>query len=115
MAEHDAAMEHKLANGRGDSGVAYGRRLLPTVPDDHARRTPERLYASIPRSSDLSLGFQDITCVVMANAVSAFAHWIEGYVGRGERNETLAYMGPADLRTSVVVLGAVKVGCKVGI
>lgn len=93
----------------------YGRRLLPHVLDGHAKSTPDRLYASIPHSTDLSEGFHDITCGDMAGATNGFAYWIQDKIGRNDEFETLAYMGIPNLSTAVIFLAAVKCGYKVSI
>ena len=49
----------------------------------------------------------------MANAVNGLAHWLERKVGRGDKVETLAYMGIPDLRITILFLGAMKCGYKV--
>ena len=91
----------------------YGKRLLPQVLDEHSRLTPERLYASIPYSTDLSQGFRDITCRDMSDATNAVAYWLQGKIGRSSDSEVLAYMGVPDLRTAVMFLAGVKCGYQV--
>lgn len=95
--------------------ASYCYRLLPQVLDEHASASPTRLYASIPRSSDLSQGFQDVTCQDMARCVNFMAHWITERYGTSSSFETIAYIGIPDLRSVVVFLGAVKAGYKVRI
>ena len=87
---------------------SYGRRLLPQVLDEHSRLTPERLYASIPYSTDLSQGFRDITCRNMTDATNAIAHWLQIEIGRSSCYEVLAYIGIPDLRTAILFLTGVK-------
>ena len=45
----------------------YGRRLLPSVLDVLAKHNPDRLYAAIPRTGNISDGFSDVT---VADSVS---------------------------------------------
>lgn len=91
----------------------YGARLLPQVLDDLAVSDPERVYASLPISPDISQGFHDVTMREIANAVNNAAWWLEDRIGRTEIFETLAYMGPTDLRYPVAFFAAVKCGYKV--
>lgn len=92
--------------------MEFGKRLLPQVVDHHARTDPGRIYASIPRSTtDLKQGFQDVTMVSLAAMVNRIARWLEQSIGVGGL-DTLAYIGPADIRYAVVFLGAVKAGYK---
>ena len=46
-------------------------------------------------------------------AVNKFASWLKGKIGRSTAYETLAYMGPSDVRYAVIFLAAVKCGYKV--
>ena len=91
----------------------YGSRLLPQVVDELACSDPDRIYASIPRSSDLSDGFRDVSMLQISQAVNKFAHWLEGVIGRSTAFETISYMGPSDLRYPIIFLAAVKTGYKV--
>ena len=92
---------------------SYGSRLLPQVVDALARSNPKRIYASFPLSSDCSDGFRDVTMFELANAVDTFAYWLEQNIGASTVFETLAYMGPSDLRYAIVFLATVKCGYKV--
>ena len=92
---------------------SYGSRLLPQVVDALAQSNPERIYASYPLSADFSDGFRDVTMSEIANAVNRFAYCLERHIGASTVFETLAYMGPSDLRYAVVFHAAVKCGYKV--
>lgn len=109
----DRADAQPLTNGLVKYSPTFGRRLLPQVLDEHARRKPDRLYAAIPRSTDISQGYRDISCHDMANAVNGVARWLGSKVGHSDKVETLAYMGIADLRITILFLGAMKCGYKV--
>lgn len=104
-----------MPSNDGSPGVRppYGRRLLPQLLDEISKTTPERLYASVAVSVDLSEGFQDVSFRDMAHATNFFAWWLENNVGRSNLFETLTYMGIPDLRTAVVFLAAIKCGYKV--
>ncbi|KAI0841826.1 acetyl-CoA synthetase-like protein [Hypoxylon sp. FL0890] len=90
----------------------YGRRLMPVVLDELAMKTPEKLYASIPISADITQGFRDITVADMARSVNFMAEWIETRFGRSRNFDTLSYIGISDLRGVVVWHAAVKCGFK---
>lgn len=100
-------------NAVDDSSQPYGSRLLPQVVDELSRSDPTRVYATLPRSSDLSRGFRDVTMLEIAMAVNKLAWWIEMNLGRSTVFETIAYIGPSDLRHAIVFLAAVKCGYKV--
>lgn len=93
--------------------MAYGRRLLPQVVDRLAETDPVRVYASIPKSAtSLSDGYQNVTMLKLASMVNRTAKWIETAIGAGG-HDTIAYIGPTDIRYTVMFLGAVKAGYKV--
>lgn len=93
--------------------MSYGRRLVPVIIDEAARDTPTRVYASIPRSQDLSDGFEDITYKRFANAINRAAVWLDSALeGRGKTG-VFAYTGPKDLRYTILTVAAVKSGREV--
>jgi acyl-CoA synthetase (AMP-forming)/AMP-acid ligase II len=94
--------------------LPYGRRLVPVLIDEIAQQTPKRVFCSIPKSSNLRDGFLDITFQDFARATNRTAGWLEENFGRSYSFETLAYIGPSDLRYLIMVLAASKVGYKVG-
>jgi hypothetical protein len=94
-------------------GPSFGRRTLPQALDDLASSHSDRLYASIPKDRDLSVGFIDVSCRDMARCVNFMAHWIASHLGVSTDFATLAYVGIPDLRSAAVFLGAVKCGYKV--
>ncbi|KAI8951166.1 hypothetical protein F4801DRAFT_301452 [Xylaria longipes] len=90
----------------------YGRRLMPAVLDGLAESTPDRLYAVIPVTGDVTEGFRDISIADMARCANFMAKWIENLYGRTQSFETISYIGIPDLRGAVVFLAAVKCGYK---
>ena len=91
----------------------YGERFLHLVFDDISTSNPDRLYASIPLSTDLTEGFKDLSFRDVAYCVDIFAHSLERDIGRSTKAETVAYLGLPDVRNVVVFLAAVKCGYKV--
>jgi acyl-CoA synthetase (AMP-forming)/AMP-acid ligase II len=91
--------------------------LLPHVLFKLAAEFPDMTYAMFPiNSSNISLGYRNITFSKVANAVNAVAWWIKSNIGNPEKadgSETLVYMGPTDIRYAVLCLGAVVAGYKV--
>ncbi|KAI1078275.1 acetyl-CoA synthetase-like protein [Whalleya microplaca] len=90
----------------------YGRRLMPSVLDELAKENPSRLFAAIPKSSDVEQGFVDITVADAARCVNFMAQWIEDRFGKSQRFETISYIGIADLRGPLIFQAAVKCGYK---
>ena len=85
--------------------------LLPHLVEDRARTNPDAIYAEYPvSSSSYDDGFRKITYADFANAINGIAWWLHQTLGPGQNFETLAYIGPNDLRYPALVLGAVKAG-----
>lgn len=96
------------------SDGAFGQRLLARVIDDCAAKQPDRVWAAVPRSSDLTQGFVDITFRQFAKASDRAAFWLEDCLGASNGSfETFAYAGDKDIRYPIMAVAAVKVGRKV--
>ena len=92
----------------------HGERLLPEVLFQLGESSPNRLYATIPCSSDLADGFRDITFNRASTTVKGLREWITSAVGLpSDSFETLAYIGTPDLRGALIFLAAVSLGYKV--
>ncbi|KAI9869696.1 MAG: hypothetical protein M1830_005206 [Pleopsidium flavum] len=90
---------------------AYGERLIASVIDYYAKKEPGRVWASVPRSEDLSKGFTDITYKQFANAINHACWWLESNLGKSNGGfEVFAYAGPKDQRFPILAVAAVKVG-----
>ncbi|KAF4631099.1 hypothetical protein G7Y89_g7043 [Cudoniella acicularis] len=89
------------------------RDVLVNIVNYRARKCPEALFAEYPISSTAyDDGYREINYADFANAVNGAASWMEEHLGRGRNFETLAYIGPNDIRYAALVLGAVKAGYK---
>ncbi|KAJ9624372.1 hypothetical protein H2204_010825 [Knufia peltigerae] len=90
------------------------RQLLNHVVDRRARNTPDAIYAEYPVSTTgYDEGFLKVTFKDFANAINGLAWWLHNTIGPGKDFETLAYIGPLDVRYNALLLGAVKAGYKV--
>lgn len=90
------------------------RNLLNHIVDDMAREKPEAIYAELPLSAtSFDGGFRRISYRDLSNAINGMAWWLNKTLGPGQNFETLAYIGPTDMRHSILLLGAVKAGFKV--
>ncbi len=94
------------------SAPAYGHRIISSLIDEFARETPHRCFCSLPRTTRIDAGFCDVTYGILANAINRIAWWIEEKLGRNEEFETLAYVGPPDLRYIALTIAAQKTGYK---
>lgn len=96
-------------------GIAYGRRLVPQVVDELAATDPDRVYAAIPKTSDVQDGYRDVTIAELSSCVNFMARWLEQRFGKSETFETITYVGLSDLKGITILLAAIKVGYKVGL
>jgi thioester reductase-like protein len=92
--------------------MATGQRLLPSLVDEIAQSDPHRVLYSIPKSKDISDGFQDIDATTFARAVDRCSWYLETNLGRGHGFPTLTYMGPQDLVYPILILACIKTGYK---
>ncbi|KAJ5938669.1 hypothetical protein N7466_001803 [Penicillium verhagenii] len=85
-----------------------GQRLLPHIIDYYAHHEPDRVFASILKSGSLDNGFEDITMARLATAVNYVSWWLSKNLKTRNTRRTLAYIGPSDLRYTVIFLAAIK-------
>lgn len=92
-------------------GGPIGERLVVQVVDDLARRTPDRIYATVTKSRyDLTDGFRDITIKQLANAVNSSSWFIHDRFGASKTFDVIAYLGVSDVRYAFYTLAAIKTG-----
>ncbi|KAE8335493.1 hypothetical protein BDV24DRAFT_156005 [Aspergillus arachidicola] len=89
-----------------------GKRLMVQVIDDVAERDPERKVCAVPKGSEISDGFFDLTFRELAHAVNYMSWWIVEAFGRSSTMETLTYLGANDIRYLVMVMACNKTGYK---
>lgn len=91
-----------------------GRRVITAVLDEVAVNDPNRVFVSIPKSNDMSEGFQDISYAIFSLAVNKCAWYLREKLGENYNPKTILYMGPLDLRYVIIILAAAKAGHLVG-
>lgn len=95
----------------GDSPKPYGKRLVPNVIDEVAQSDPDRTCYILPASNDTyAQGSRVLSYSVVANAINKAAWFLEDQLGRSKTHETVAYIGPNDLRYFLLLIAAIKVG-----
>ena len=115
---HVAAPANTLMmNGtiRDDDAMSpeYGRRLLPVELDRIAKADPGRPYFARPRNTtNLAVGFEDISYRRVVIAVKRTAHWLERELGKPKDFDTIAYLAAPDFRNVLLALAVSKVGFK---
>jgi hypothetical protein len=94
--------------------TAYVEQLLPHIFDERARIKPDSIFAKTPASlTRYGDGFRSVTFLEIATAINRVAWLIDSQYGKGENFPTITYIGPSDLRYSIMVVAAIKVGYKV--
>jgi hypothetical protein len=99
--------------GTINSNVPHGQRLVPVFIDDTAKESPEKVFSSIPKSSRLEEGYIDVTYGDFSRAIDRAAAFLDDKFGKTSNFETLAYLGPFDLRYFIFPCAASKIGYKV--
>jgi hypothetical protein len=87
--------------------------LLPHIIEQNARADPNGVFARIPAGSKYTDGYRDVTKLQLHNAVNYTASLLKRNLGESQNFETLAYIGPGDLRYSIIVVAGAKAGYKV--
>ena len=90
-------------------------RTLSSVVDALAVQQPNDVWVKVPRTSTVEDGFDDITWLQLATAVDRLAYWMFYAQGVRAGHGSIAYTGINDVRYGMVVLAAMKIGCKVGV
>ena len=111
----DSVMPYTFNMDTSTSAPHFGSRLLVSIVDSYAAspHDKDRLYASIPKSSNLQDGFADVTFALLAQAVDYLAWRIHHTLGASSTFDTISYVGPADIRYAFVFLASIKCGYKV--
>ncbi|KAJ3580262.1 hypothetical protein NPX13_g292 [Xylaria arbuscula] len=87
---------------------------LPQLVDKRANENPDSIYGSWPVDpNSYSAGVRNITYAQFANIINGLAWWIEKGSGLGNRDETLAYVGPNDVRFTALVFAGMKSGHRI--
>ncbi|OJJ46010.1 hypothetical protein ASPZODRAFT_2034801 [Penicilliopsis zonata CBS 506.65] len=88
--------------------------LLPHVFEHRVRANPAGIWAKYPVATDnYEAGFRSVTNQQVLNAINRMAALFDRQLGASQRFQTLAYLGPNDLRYFIVVMAAIKVGYKI--
>src|ERR1700733_1495751 len=96
------------------ASAAVGQRLLHVTIDQIAAEAPDRAWASIPKSNNISDGYRDVSFAEFANAINRLSWFLESHLGPDRpKFKTLAYMGLPDMRYHIMSMAAAKTECKV--
>lgn len=96
------------------SASSHAKQLLPTVLDERAKTNPNGIFAKVPRSATTyAEGFRSVTYSELVNGINRLAWLLDEFFGKGQGFPTITYLGPSDLRYSMIVVAAIKAGYKV--
>jgi len=84
---------------------------LPCILDYRARSNPNGIFAKIPRSAtSYGLGYRAVTNAELSAAVNRVSWLMKDALAETAAFPTIAYLGPWDLRYTIVFLAGIKVG-----
>jgi hypothetical protein len=86
---------------------------LPSIVALNAKECPNGLYARTPIGPAYTDGYRDVSNLQYAQAIDHLAHLIEIRLGKGVDFETVAFVGPSDIRYNMVIIAGIKAGYKV--
>lgn len=92
------------------NSIAYGRRTIPSAIDELAQIRPTRPWVSFVTDYK---GLRDVSFQSCAHAVNKACWWLKRTLGTSVTFDTVAYIGPNDLRYLILFSAAVKCGYKV--
>jgi len=98
---------------KGHSGRKDYLRAIPIAIDEIAQRTPNAVFASIPRTSLPVDGYRDVTYRKYADTIDRAALLLEESIRGVDHGEAIGYIGPSDLRYVILAIAAVKIDMKV--
>ena len=83
--------------------------------DQYSENDPSRVWASIPLDEeDLAKGFRNVSYRDLVNAINLTASWLRDHLPPATGPfETIAYIGPKDVRYPIVAAAAAKIERKV--
>lgn len=108
-APHITSRFSRLAN-MGDSSILTVEVTtpFPILVDQRASDTPDRPFAIVPKTANIDDGYREYKYSELSQAVNKMSWWLDQELGKSVNLETIAYMGPPDLRYSFLYLGALK-------
>lgn len=83
------------------------------IVEDKAKWIGDHTFMRYPPKDWETKGYRTLTWAGYADAVNKVAYWLDEQLGKSVEDDTIAYLGPADPRYSVLLLALVKTGRKV--
>ncbi|KAF2644121.1 acetyl-CoA synthetase-like protein [Massarina eburnea CBS 473.64] len=102
---HEVPAIFRLSNAVPD-------RLIHLLPNELKLQVPDHILFSYPKTSDPRDGFIDVSAAAFADAIDRTSWYLRKSLGQPVHFETVAYMGPNDIRYFMFMFAAIKVGYK---
>lgn len=90
----DGNATKNLVLGASSPSRDYGKRLLPQIIDGLAVSHPDQIIFSLSSIEKKILTLQDVTIGQFAKAIDKTAWWLEKTIGKQDRIQPIAYIGP---------------------
>jgi acyl-coenzyme A synthetase/AMP-(fatty) acid ligase len=86
--------------------------VLVTALEEKVKWSPNQTYMRYPTQNWEAEGYRTLTYGQYGDSINKLAYWLDDRLGKATENETVAYLGPSDLRYAVLWLAVVKTGRK---
>ena len=103
-----AVSDHKKSFWLRGGDDFIGQRLLPQVIDYHAHENPTHIFASVPKTENVAVGFRDIDMKTLATAVDAMAWWLDDRFKDIAGEKVLSYIGVPDIRYPIIFFALIE-------
>jgi len=86
--------------------------VLVTAIEEKVQWSPNQTYMRYPMPNWEVDGYRTLTFAQYGDSINKVAHWLDEKLGKATENDTVAYLGPNDLRYAVLWPAMIKTGRK---
>ena len=86
--------------------------VLVTAIEQKVKWPPNETYLRYPTANWEVDGYRSFTYGQYGDSINKVAHWLDAQLGKATENDTVAYLGPNDLRYAVLWPALIKTGRK---
>lgn len=87
-------------------------KLLIRAIEEKAKWLADHTFMRYPSADWENNGYLTLTWAQLASSIDKLAYWLDEKLGKATENDTVSYLGPNDLRYSVILPAVVKTGRK---
>lgn len=84
------------------SSEVEGEKLLVKLIEEKAKWTPNHTFVRFPGEDWETQGYSTITWRQYVDGINKVAYWLDDQLGTSKNNDTVAYMGPNDVRYAFI-------------